>query len=243
MITGIVIALPEELSTLTSKRLPKGHIDSLNEHTWIVYSGAGEDNARKASESLVKHGVTRLISWGCAAALHDQVRSGHLVLAECCIDNEQTDVEIDNREWNRHVKSHFDSHFPVHVGRLAESKQIVGSANDKFRLGQVTGAIALDMESTAIAKVANLNGLPFMTIRVVADSLDMSLPKAVSHALNEHGDVELLKLLRYLSTHPHELPGLIKLGVAFSAAKRTLRRIAKDIDVLTRYGVNKSSSP
>lgn len=236
MITGIVIALSEEVGTLTSKRLQKGRIDSLNEHTWMIYSGAGEENARIASESLVNHGVDRLISWGCAAALHDRVRTGHLVLAESCVDSEQTDVEFDNREWNGHVKSHFDSHITVHVGRLAASKRIVDSANDKLELGRQTGAIALDMESMAIAKVASSNGIPFMTIRVVADSLDMNLPKAVRYALNEEGDVELAKLLRYLTTHPYELPDLIKLGAAFSSAKKTLRRIAKDIEVVTRYG-------
>ena len=86
MITGIVIALPEELATLTSKRLKKGCIEILNEKLWIIYSGAGEENARFASELLVDNGVKRLISWGCAAALDSSLQSGDLVLAESCTD-------------------------------------------------------------------------------------------------------------------------------------------------------------
>ncbi len=236
MITGIVVALPEELTTLTSKRLEKGCIEFLDEKVWIIYSGAGDENARIASELLIEKGVNSLISWGCAAALDAALQPGHLVLAESCIDAQQVRLELDNKAWVNYVQSSFGRQLQIHVGKLAESKRLVETSLDKVQLGRSTGAIALDMESTAIAKVASLNGIPFITIRVIADSLTMSLPKAVGYALNEQGEVVLIKLLLFLLLHPKELPELIKLGVAFNAAKKTLKRAARGIDVITGYG-------
>ena len=89
------------------------------------------------------------------------------------------------------------------------------------------------MESAAVAKVAKLHGLPFLAIRAIADPLDMDLPKAVSHALGAEGEVILSKLLLYLLLHPSELPGLLKLGLHFNAARKSLKRVANQLNVLT----------
>jgi hypothetical protein len=87
------------------------------------------------------------------------------------------------------------------------------------------------MESVAIAKVAKAHALPFLAIRAIADPVTMDLPVAVSHAFNQQGDVELGKLLRFLLTHPLELKGLITLGQHFSAAKKTLSFVAKELEL------------
>ena len=47
MITGVVVALPEELSTLTDKKIAKGQVGQLNETVLVIYSGAGGKNAHK----------------------------------------------------------------------------------------------------------------------------------------------------------------------------------------------------
>ena len=69
MITGIVVALPQELDTLISKKLVKGQCVSLTKTMLLAYSGAGANNAEAAARLLITQGATRLISWGCAAAL------------------------------------------------------------------------------------------------------------------------------------------------------------------------------
>lgn len=236
MITGIVVALKEEAATLTAKRFKKGCIAYLTDEIWVVCSGAGEENARQASELLVEMGANRLISWGCAAALDAALHPGHLVLANSCIDGQQVLFDLDNTGWVADILSHFEGQIPVHRGRIAESNKIVETSIEKAHVGDLTGAIALDMESTAIAKVAYVNEIPFITIRVIADSLSMELPKAVSYAVNEHGEVILRKLLLHLVKRPNELPELIKLGIAFNAAKKTLKRLAKELEIITRYG-------
>ncbi|MGZ5055712.1 MAG: phosphorylase family protein [Methylobacter sp.] len=232
MITGIVVALPEELSTLTSKKIDKGCCVFITDTIVLAYSGAGADNARAASELLLTQGASRLVSWGCAAALSESLKPGDLILADTLIDAEGAEFGIHD-DWLGFATSLLSTQLKVHTGSLAESKTIVATAKDKKRLHDQTGAIALDMESAAVAAVARQNNLPFLAIRTVADPVQMDLPKAINHSINDEGDIVLAKLLAFIALHPTELPGLIKLGLHFNAAKNTLRSVAIQLDQLT----------
>lgn len=232
MITGIVVALPEELSTLTSKKIDKGCCVFISDALVLAYSGAGADNARSASELLLAQGATRLISWGCAAALSETLKPGDLVLADTLIDAEGAQIDI-TPDWHRYTKNLLSTSLQIHTGSLIESNRIVATSQDKKHLHIKTGAVALDMETIAIAKVARQHKLPFLAIRVIADPVNMDLPKAINHSLNNEGDIMLGKLLLFIVLHPAELPGLIKLGLHFNKAKNTLKLVATQLDHLT----------
>jgi len=237
VITGIVVALPEELSTLTSKKLTKGSCCFISNNILVIYSGTGPINASSAAEHLISQGATKLISWGCAAALSETLKSGDLMLANGVIateENKAVPLSV-NANWHQHTKELLATFLKVHSGCLAESKSIVSSSEHKKQIHINTNAVALDMESIAIAKVANQHSLPFLAIRVIADPVEMSLPLAITHALNEQGEVSLSKLLLYLAQHPTELPGLIKLGLHFKAATKTLKLIAKHLEMVTLF--------
>ena len=231
MITGIVVALPEELSTLTSKKIDKGCCVFITDNIALAYSGSGADNAWTAAELLITQGATRLISWGCAAALSETLKPGDLVLPDTLIDAEGNRLDI-HTNWLRFTKNLLSASIKIHSGSLAESKTIVAAAKDKKHLHAQTGAVALDMESIAIAGVAQQNDLPFLAIRAIADPANMDLPKAVNYSLNAEGDIVLGKLLLFIALDPAELPGLIKLGLHFNTAKNTLKLVAKQLDRL-----------
>ncbi|MCX7068769.1 MAG: phosphorylase [Methylococcales bacterium] len=236
MITGIVVALPQELKTLTTQKIVKGQCVFLNKTLVLAYSGAGVSNAEASAKLLIAQGATRLISWGCAGALSTGLQSGDLVLADTLITSEDETIAV-NADWHRHVKAVLEklaceSKFALRCGSLLESKTLVSTSHDKQHKHHKTKAIALDMESVAIAKVAQHHALPFLAIRAIADPVTMDLPQAVSHALNQQGDIELGKLLSYLLWHPSELKSLITLGQHFNAAKKTLKLITKELEHL-----------
>lgn len=233
MITGIVVALPEEISTLTSKKIAKGECAFINDKVLLAYAGAGESNARQAAQLLVSQGVSQLISWGCAAALAAHLNPGDLVLAEnvLSLDGE---YPVDP-SWQQACHRLLSGSVVVESGRLFTSKQLVSSSLEKQQIQQQTSAIALDMETAAIAQVAQQHGLPFLVVRAIADPASMDLPQAVAYALNADGHVELTKLLSFLFRHPSELPGLIKLGLHFSAAKKTLLVAAKQLQKIASF--------
>lgn len=234
MIAGIVVALPEELTTLTSTRLKKGDYIKLSEHLLIAHSGAGFKNARVAAELLISQGATRLISWGCAAALADNLKPGDLTLPPTLLDANHLQI-ASNSAWHSYTQNLLANSLPVHSGALLESQEIVALSHEKKHLHLATNAIVLDMESVAIAKVALQNNLPFLAIRAIADPVTMDLPKAVVHALNEQGEIILPRLLSYLLVHPTELAGLIQLGLHFHAAKKTLKQVATQLDTIIAF--------
>ncbi len=232
MITGIVVALPEELSTLTSKKIDKGYCVFIADEIVLAYSGAGANNARNASELLIAQGATRLISWGCAAALSETLKPGDMVLADSLLDAEGAQIGIDP-DWHDYSKNLLSASLQIHTGSLVESIRIVATSQDKKHLHAQTAAVALDMETIAIAKAALQHKLPFLAIRAIADPVEMDLPKAINHSLNSEGDIMLGKLLLFIALHPAELPGLIKLGLHFNKAKNTLKLVAKQLIHLT----------
>lgn len=233
MTCGIVVALPEELATLTNRKLERGKCFSLSDEVLVVYAGAGPNNAANAARLLLAKGADRLISWGCAAALAPQLRSGQLVIADRIFFDQQI-YEAD-KCWSDKVISRLGEKLAVGNGNLVTETRIVALSEDKQAIHRKTGAAALDMESGAIAKVASESNLPCLVLRAIADPVTLDLPPAVSQAMNEQGQVELGKLLRHLALHPWEVPGLIKLGLHFRAAQKTLKTIAKHLNEIAIY--------
>lgn len=231
MITGIIVALPNEISSLSNKKIPKGDCAFINNTTLLACSGTGPKNAAKASQLLIDKGAERLISWGCATALKSGLQPGDLVLPQILVSEEQTAVSQlhINSVWLENTLTHLSALNP-HTGLLAESSHVVTQSTEKKLIHQQTKAIALDMESIAIAQIASQNNCPVLVIRCIADPVAMNLPKAVSYAHNDQGDIILTKLLYFLLNNPNELLSLIRLGLHFNAAKNKLKLVAKQLD-------------
>lgn len=223
---GIVVALPEELATLTQTRLKQGECCQLG-NNWIAYSGAGMKNAANAAQLLVNHGVQCLISWGCAAGLHPQAQPGDLVIAGQVVDAQQT-FET-HKNFGETLKNALPDNLTVFNGKLFTSAGLVHLSQDKQGIYQQSQAVALDMESLAIAEIAQQSQLPFLVVRSIADPVSMDLPHAVVQALSDDGQVNLPKLLGYLCWHPWEIPALIRLGSHFKAAQNTLKVVAQTL--------------
>lgn len=234
MIGGIVVALPEELSTLTAKKIAKGCCSFIANNIVVAYSGTGGKNAEQAAQLLISEGATCLISWGCAAALANNLKSGDLTLPPVLFDANHVRLDL-NSDWHKYAETLLSNYLPVHAGALLESKEIVSSSRDKKQLYVETAAAVLDMETVAVAKVAQKNNLPFLAIRAIADPVTMDLPKAIAYSLNDEGEVMMGRLLWFLLGHPLELPGLIKLGLHFNAAKKTLLLVATQLDILLNF--------
>jgi adenosylhomocysteine nucleosidase len=239
VITGIIVALAEELNTLKTlpnalweQNLRRGKFVFLTDDVLLIHSGAGAENAQKAAELAVEKGATQLMSWGCAAALSPDLKMGDLVLAESLIDSNGQEISV-NATWHQHAKKVLGSEITAYRGALIASKKVVSTAQEKQAIFEKTGAIALDMESGAIAKVATHYALPFLVIRAIADPASMDLPNALENALNEKGEVAITRILKSLVLNPKEIPHLIQVGQYFQLAKKTLSSVAKKLpDVL-----------
>lgn len=234
MITGIVVALPEELRTLTTKKIAKGRCRLIADNIMVAHAGAGAKNASQAAQLLISEGATSLISWGCAGALSPDLKPGDLVFPELLLTADNAEINL-NSPWHSDTKTRLANFVPIYTGTLLESKELVSFSGEKKKLHNKTGAIALDMETVAIAKIAQEKNLPFLAVRAIADPVTMNLPSAISYSLNHEGEVVLTRLFLFLLKHPKELPGLMQLGLHFNAAKKTLKLTAAQLDAILAF--------
>lgn len=233
MSVGIVVALPEELGTLTSRKLVQGQCAKISEGIWVALSGTGPNNARSAAEQLIRQGVTVLMSWGCAAGLSDTIRSGDLLIPDSLLANDLPTIATDSHLIER-FRQGLEGKVRLHRQALFSCDTLIATTQAKRDLFQQTQAVALDMESYFIADVARQAGVICLVVRSVADTVDMSLPTAVVAAIDAQGQVDIKHLLLHLLMRPMAIPELVRLGLRFNRARQTLKIVAKqlhDIDL------------
>ena len=110
----------------------------------------------------------------------------------------------------------------VHLGPIAAGDHMIVTAADKAALYRKTAALAVDMESHVAARFAAEHGLPFAALRVISDTADRDLPKAVLAGMKPDGAMDLFGVLKALVRHPRQLPALIRTGRDAEVAFRRL---------------------
>lgn len=97
------------------------------------------------------------------------------------------------------------------------------TVDDKAAAQAATGAAGVDMESAAVAAVAEAAGVPFLVLRVVLDRADQSLPSAILAAVNEIGQPRLAPMLYGLARYPIAVQSMAR---NLRLARHSLRLLA-----------------
>ena len=222
---GIVAALKSEARTLADRPILAGATIQLKDNTLLKVSGLGAKRARTAAESLLAEGATALLSWGSAGGLAANVLPGNLILPRNIISSDQSVFPVD-RSWHERLCHLLQAQIEFHTQALAESIVILNTPAEKRELFSQSGAIAVDMESAAVAEVASKANIPFIAVRAVIDPLDMRMPTIVQ-AIDDYGRVRLLTLLGRLARNPAEFFLLIRFSRYFRAARTSLMTVAR----------------
>lgn len=224
MTLGIVTALPGELATLTRQRLVPGEWKPLREDLLVALAGIGPERAARAGAGLVGQGATALLSWGTAAALSPGLAAGSLILPRRVIGADGT-AYLADAPWHQRLLDCLSGRLEVHTGALAESRVVLSEPEAKLRLGQAAQAEAADMESAALAELAQVRGIPFCVIRTIVDPVDVSVPRCILHAIGGRGEVRTRALVARALCHPGDWRRLAELGRHFRQAQKTLARV------------------
>ncbi len=190
-------------------------------------SGADSARAAKAAEELVAEGVTALLSFGLCGALSAEVSAGDLVLPEAVLAEDET--WPCDAGWRARLREGL----PPGLLRAAQGGTILGSdraiatAEEKAALALRSSALAVDMESHALARTARRHGLPFLVVRACSDEAGQALPEAALRATRPDGGIDLAAVLAGLARRPQQLPVLIALGKGSRRAHQTLRRVVE----------------
>jgi adenosylhomocysteine nucleosidase len=182
---------------------------------WSIAIGGGTSvGAENAAQRLVNEGADALVSFGLAGGLDLALRPGAVIVPSAVIARDEryaTDPDL----------SRMLGGTTPHVMLGADA--IAASAAEKRRLGDATGAAAVDLESGAVARVAAMRGIPFAVLRAICDPVERALPPAALVALDMHGGIRAWRVLASIAARPRQLPALLVLAVDAAAAKRSLR--------------------
>jgi len=177
----------------------------------IRCAGLSRRAAQTAAQALVGQGVSALMSFGIAGGLDPAAPTGMTV-----IDG--------NGLWAARLCGHFPF---ASLGKLANAESVITTPSDKAALLAATGALAVDMESAGVAEIAAAHGLPFIAVRVVADTAHDTLPPVATAAATIDGRVRMLACIAGALMHPSQIPDLIRLGRRTAVATAVLRRLAE----------------
>ncbi|MFQ5937521.1 MAG: purine phosphorylase [Acidiferrobacterales bacterium] len=223
---GIVVALSPEARPLVERRIKPGERVDVDGQRWVELCGIGAKRARRAAESLLDAGSTALLSWGMAGGLDPSLLPGHLVLPETIVASDCTQYRVD-ADWHARVCRCLQGQVVASSGALVESHTVVSDSAEKASLAQTFGAVAVDMESAAIAAAARRANIPFMAIRAVADPVGRPIPAGVVDGLDAYGRVRLHTLAWLILQRPSTLADLLRLYRDNRTACATLTKVVK----------------
>ena len=179
----------------------------------------GGDHRRLEREIEAAIGdVVGVISVGLGGALKPGLRPGRWVVAERVIaagEKHRCDPA-----WTARLAQTLGAL----LGDVIGSDAMVADVLDKRRLREETGAVAVDMESQIVGRIAEARGVPFAVARVISDGSDRALPRAAQVGIRPDGAMDLVAVLRSLASRPSEIPALIRTGLEAETAFGALLR-------------------
>jgi adenosylhomocysteine nucleosidase len=215
-LTGVVTALEFEARSLRDS----------GDGALIRISGIGAERAANAARTLVAAGARALLSWGVAGALDPALSCGTAVLAAEVLHQEKRFAS--HHTWRERVLGALEGHVRSATGALLSSDVAVASTAEKARLFLTSGAIAVDMESAAVAAVAADHDLPFLALRVILDGAHDRLPAGIMRAFDPAAPARprLWPLLRA----PSDWGLLLGLALRYRVARRALSACRRHAD-------------
>ena len=223
---GIVSALPIELGQFLDRcervkhyrggdlTFRGGRYDGIR--VLLAESGMGYARARKASLALIDaHHPKWILSSGFAGALLPTMKIGQIVMANEIIDQHGQRTAI-----NLSLES--DEANGLYVGRLLTADEMVRTVEQKQQLHEKHEALAVDMESLAVAQVAAETKTGFMAVRVISDDMSADLPPEVLSIIGDTGAVRVGAALTSLFKRPESLKDMLYLRKNAQAAAKSL---------------------
>ena len=188
----------------------------------VIHTGVGKMICRQRMEVMFRREKFEwLISAGFAGALEQELRVGHLLIAENysspkLLAAHQLELTADK----------------IFLGKLATVPRMIESMAQRETLNKRTGAAAVDMETETIAEICQAHDVPMLSVRAISDTSDEPFP-APAHVLFDLAKqkTDFVRLGSYLLTHPTAFGRLNafrqRIGIARKALTDALDKVLR----------------
>lgn len=218
----VTFALPEE-----SRDFRKAVGGGAHPNIRVEHFGVGPAMAAKRVNSLLAEPKPRLlICAGFAGGLDPKLRTGDLVVAE----------NLSTLEMLARMRAVVPTATPFVFGSILSRTLPVESVADKAALHRETGALAVDMESEAVAAACRVAGVPLLVVRTISDPADAALPVPFPDWFDVQGQrPRVLGLLKYLATHPSHILPFAKFVRGLKPARYALTQFLLGLDLASDH--------
>ncbi|MEO0623251.1 MAG: hypothetical protein AAF183_13595 [Pseudomonadota bacterium] len=211
---GIIAGLEAELDALGRFR-----------HHKRVIAGATGANPRRTARAALRmwqEGCRMLLSWGLAGGLDPALEPGDLILPDGVVDPSGKVHWLATDRLATLTEPDDDT-----AMLIAGSDVMVTDPEAKAALAHSSGAVAVDMETHHVVKMAEEAAFPALAIRAIADPADRSIPKSAQEGIGPDGRPRIGTVLAGLAARPRELPGLLALRRDYKAGLAALHEVAE----------------
>lgn len=235
---AILAPLHEELKTLrlylevdTTVYLRQGVIwqGRLGSHPCIVAcSGVGCAAMQSVADYCLRQlGATQLLLLGFAGATAPHLHIGDLIIGDAIVAADDAATWRPAAALTAEAATICEvSRLTGQPGRIVTVRTLIPSPHEKAFLGTQHQAVAVDMESSAMAQVADAAGVPWLVVRAIIDPMDTPLPAQLAR-VNPDGTAAIGCVLRTLVRHPRVVLQLPRLYFAAAKAREHLTTFAK----------------
>src|SRR5271154_7107249 len=200
----------------------------------LLALGIGKECARIAAEMTIRcYRPDLVISSGFGGGLQTDVCAGDIVVGTEILELGRD--QGDQITWTTthkplrpaRIRLDDDPGIHVHYGKILTTDEMVLRASNKARIGRATGALTVDMETSAVAAVCAARKIDFLAVRGITDLVDEDLP-------DEFNDFFVLGQLRAdrvfssCARDPRVLADLARLGYR---AKHSGQKLARFLEV------------
>lgn len=231
--TAILAAVSEEIAGIKQAMNISDRIRLGKSEAWpgkwqgkdivLVRTGVGKQRAAEATlKTIDQFSPDRLLSIGYAGGLVPQLEVSDLIVAEQIVDVETSAQFSPDQQWLQQAQEvSTPENYKVISGKLVTADKVIHSPQDKKEFGERSSAQAVEMETSAIAKVAIEKKLPFLSVRAISDSVEQEILDSSSF-LGSDGEISKLKAGWYVLTHPGSIASALSLRSQTQRATRTM---------------------
>ena len=166
-----------------------------------------------------------MLSFGTAGGLTADLKPGAVVIPQSVAVDDGRVYET-SEPWRDSVLRLLADGEVIDTRTMAGADAVVATLAAKRALAAQTDAVAVDMESHAVARAAQEAKVAFLVIRAVADPAGQAIPDWVLGNITEAGDPRYGAILAGLLKNPWDLPALIGLAGNNRKAIAALGRVA-----------------
>ncbi|TAN56098.1 MAG: nucleoside phosphorylase [Magnetospirillum sp.] len=183
----------------------------------VACAGGIAARAEALARQALAEGASGLISVGIAGGLDPVLKPGDIIIGSG-VELADGVIESDPA-WRDRLLALLAG---ARAGLVYGNGEVAATPEHKRALFRRHGAVIVDMESGAVARVAAAAGKPFACLRAVSDPASRALPRSALVGLGPDGDTRPLAVMAALLLRPRDLPGLIRVGLDSKAGLSAL---------------------